>query len=557
MNASDWLAQGLTGMYGLSLGLLAVALLRRPLRRLYGAELSYLLWLLPLLGLVTALLPHAGAQAAPVTLTIAAAAHAGGPSVALAGVSAPKSVEPTWWLLTAWGTGALALLGLALFAQWRLRRRLHGMPIQPSPWPGFPYLLRRADDAGSGPMLVGVLRPCIIVPRDFEQRFDPQARRMILLHELRHARRRDIATLALAVFVRALAWPNPLVWWGLVALHRDQELACDAAVLRIHAVSRRGYAETLLAAHYPTAPSIGLTACHWIPAQRFKERIAMLGQPTPSRTLRIAGRAATALLLGAFASFAYATTAAQARYAPSATRVRQASTALDSAKAGVARVMLADPGHPPGDNAQAGLPPATAFTRLSPALQRVEIRPGGVIDAHLHDAAGRATGRLVLIPFILPHGARKVSWICISPDIPGIDRLARQCRYQPGILQQLQRTRMAERHGLKISIAINGKVPRYHGTQCLADGQIWSIKEAGGNGTPPWFVRLGVHATAAGLLEFHGRLWGGSLPRPSEPSLIVLPGQTATLSVGKEALAADGSSVPQTLTITMRAEPGC
>ena len=72
-------------------------------------------------------------------------------------------------------------------------------------------------------------------------------REVVLLHELTHLRRHDLAHKALLFVPCAVHWFNPLVWVMLVLANRDLELSCDAAVVRLYgAEARAPYARTLL-----------------------------------------------------------------------------------------------------------------------------------------------------------------------------------------------------------------------------------------------------------------------------------------------------------------------
>lgn len=100
--------------------------------------------------------------------------------------------------------------------------------------------------AVSSPLLVGLLRPCIVLPgtdlpdADF---------RYTVLHELAHWRRGDMLCKQLVQIAVCLHWFNPLVWWMAREMDRACELACDEAVLRrLAAPERRAYGDTLLRA---------------------------------------------------------------------------------------------------------------------------------------------------------------------------------------------------------------------------------------------------------------------------------------------------------------------
>ena len=78
-------------------------------------------------------------------------------------------------------------------------------------------------------MVAGLIRPVLLLPREAPE---GEALTCALLHELTHLRRRDIWRKALALWVTALYWFDPLVWLMGRAMERDGELACDEAALK-------------------------------------------------------------------------------------------------------------------------------------------------------------------------------------------------------------------------------------------------------------------------------------------------------------------------------------
>lgn len=105
-----------------------------------------------------------------------------------------------------------------------------------------PLLLRHPEVPV--PVVGGVLRAAMFLPVGFELLPDAE-RRIILLHELAHIRRRD-AALSLAVeMVSAIFWFNPLVWLAAQRSARSQELAADSCVLE-SGVRPSVYADYLL-----------------------------------------------------------------------------------------------------------------------------------------------------------------------------------------------------------------------------------------------------------------------------------------------------------------------
>ena len=265
------------------LAVLVVLAMRSLMRPRFGALASYLMWLAPLAAGLAVLAPHPVARTVmpPMVKSATAAVEA---FVATAPVSASAGPDLASLAFGLWVAGALAAAGLLLRRQaaflgamGRLERLADGV--------------FRAESAGVGPAVVGVLRPRIVAPADFETRFGPAERELILAHEGVHLRRGDAAVNALACAAQCLCWFNPLVHLAAHLLRIDQELACDATVIDRFPAERRTYAELLLKTQLATqALPLG---CHWPAgsAHPLKARIAMLKSPLPARAMRSLGLA--------------------------------------------------------------------------------------------------------------------------------------------------------------------------------------------------------------------------------------------------------------------------
>jgi thiol-disulfide isomerase/thioredoxin/protocatechuate 3,4-dioxygenase beta subunit len=94
------------------------------------------------------------------------------------------------------------------------------------------------------PMVFGWLRPVILLPESAQQ-WSVDKRKLVVMHELAHVKRRDLATQMLAGLVCSLCWFNPLAWWASHEMRRLREVACDDLVVE-HTSQASQYAETLL-----------------------------------------------------------------------------------------------------------------------------------------------------------------------------------------------------------------------------------------------------------------------------------------------------------------------
>ncbi len=102
--------------------------------------------------------------------------------------------------------------------------------------------LRRGSVAA--PLACGVLRPGLLLPASASQ-WTALQRRSVLLHELAHIKRRDCLWQLVGQFTCALLWFHPLAWMLQSKLRREEELACDDAVLSA-GIAPPAYAEVLL-----------------------------------------------------------------------------------------------------------------------------------------------------------------------------------------------------------------------------------------------------------------------------------------------------------------------
>lgn len=272
----------------LGAAILLVLALRLPVRRWFGARVAYALWLIPL---AAALMCFAPAREVNVVLDM--------PSAAAVAPARDDSSGLLWtWV---WAFGALVSLSVLAIRQARFTQSLGRLGARAD----LGKRVCAAQSAQHGPAVVGVLRPVIVTPADFDARFDEEERQLVLAHERAHLAHGDPWINAVALALQCLNWFNPLVHLGARMLRIDQELACDAAVLARGEGARRRYAEAMLKTHLCAAVPIG---CAW-PASdlsSFKERIAMLKRTLPSRAQMAVGATAILLVTGAVAAVAWA-----------------------------------------------------------------------------------------------------------------------------------------------------------------------------------------------------------------------------------------------------------
>jgi beta-lactamase regulating signal transducer with metallopeptidase domain len=156
----------------------------------------------------------------------------------------PAAAGDYWMLafLMIWAAGLIvvvARLVTASYRAWRIAQ--HAQSVEDLSWNSLSedlsselglanrVRLLKSPDV-STPMTWGIFRPIIMLPISADD-WSENCRRIVLLHELSHIKRRDCLTQGIAQLATAVHWFNPLVWTAVRRLRAEREVACDDLVL--------------------------------------------------------------------------------------------------------------------------------------------------------------------------------------------------------------------------------------------------------------------------------------------------------------------------------------
>lgn len=164
----------------------------------------------------------------------------------------------------------------------------------------------------STPVVLGILRPLILLPSGAATGLSLEQLEAIVAHELAHIRRHDLLANLLQRVIESLLFFHPAVWWVSRQVSRAREQACDEAVLAA-GFARARYADALvrmaevscgLRERRRTVPATVLAATGDAPTE-FKRRVLQVLGVSQAPELR-PGRLALAwlavLALSAFAA---------------------------------------------------------------------------------------------------------------------------------------------------------------------------------------------------------------------------------------------------------------
>ncbi len=182
-----------------------------------------------------------------------------------AGEARRSGVSLLPWIFRLWLAGVAALSLFHLGGWRRVRRlprqgRLVGQELQElARGLGSRLGIHRAvalleSTAISVPMVVGWLRPVVLIPASVLTGLPPHQLAAVLAHELAHVRRHDYLVNLLQAAVETLLFYHPAVWWVSAQVRRERESCCDDLAVAICG-DRLGYARALLSLEGLRAPA--------------------------------------------------------------------------------------------------------------------------------------------------------------------------------------------------------------------------------------------------------------------------------------------------------------
>ena len=125
-------------------------------------------------------------------------------------------------------------------------------------------------------IVVGWLRPVVLLPVSMLSGFTPEQLSGILAHELAHIRRHDFIVNILQRCVESILFYHPAVWWLSKRIRAEREHCCDDIAIRLCG-SRKVYAQALIEmerARQPR-PILSVAAADGVVLQRFRRVLGM------------------------------------------------------------------------------------------------------------------------------------------------------------------------------------------------------------------------------------------------------------------------------------------
>ena len=160
------------------------------------------------------------------------------------------------WLVGAWLLGVLMLATRSLLQWRRLARMVREATAPPAEWIKRLAALRErfnlrrpvrllCSARAVTPMLIGWLRPVVLLPASMLSGFAPAQIEMIIAHELGHVCRWDYVANLFQVMLETVLFYHPAVHWISHDVRNARESCCDELVLQLAHGNPLAYARTL------------------------------------------------------------------------------------------------------------------------------------------------------------------------------------------------------------------------------------------------------------------------------------------------------------------------
>jgi GWxTD domain-containing protein len=282
--------------------ILAAALcVARSSRARYGAACVAMLLMMASFGVtLVRLMPKPMAKAPHASIRIPTA-PAGLPLVPLETLPTPPSLAALLpWIAPFWAAGVL-FFHLRSLGGWMAARRLRhaGVCRAPADWQqrldGLAARLRISKPAAllesclaDVPVVIGYLRPVILMPVGLLAGLPVAQVEAILIHELAHIRRQDYLVNLMQTFVEGLLFYHPAVWWISGVIRAERENCCDdLAVAAIGDARQYAAALTALEQNRWAAHELVLAATGGSLVKRIRRVLQQPERPRAAWTLAI------------------------------------------------------------------------------------------------------------------------------------------------------------------------------------------------------------------------------------------------------------------------------
>lgn len=166
-----------------------------------------------------------------------------------------------YWIVGLWSAGVIGCTARLTFS-WSFSRRLLRWAAYPAPEEVAGILSRAAALIGidaarkkirllvsaavDSPVVVGWIRPAILVPVSALTKLTGEQLTAVMVHELAHIRRHDFLANIVQTCVESLLFYHPAVWWMSGQVRAEREKCCDDLAVRACG-NRREYVQALVA----------------------------------------------------------------------------------------------------------------------------------------------------------------------------------------------------------------------------------------------------------------------------------------------------------------------
>ena len=171
------------------------------------------------------------------------------------------------WLVTVWALG-VGLLSVRLVGGWWRTRDLRTRAVSAAPPEWLALVSRLSHRLGvrravalavsralEVPVVIGHLKPVVLVPTSALSGLSPSQLEAILAHELAHVRRHDYLVNLVQTVIETVLFYHPAVWWVSRQVRLEREHCCDDLAVAACG-DRRTYVEALLGLEQLRQPAL-------------------------------------------------------------------------------------------------------------------------------------------------------------------------------------------------------------------------------------------------------------------------------------------------------------